>query len=359
MYTNDGSRGAQTRQLPMLFLMLGPSDDVYTTLITMAPGQNATVSPDANVWQSTFASWYYQLFIRVLPSAILIVSGVTALVYFVSHIRLMDADYSITVPKASRSLARRATFIRKSLSLPHAVLATEVLTSTLSGVVLSIGGYMSTPNLPYPVVAYFVTLLSGWSLASSVMSSSVWIRHLSLICEQEALLSRILRGDYPAVFALLLAIPVAIDTAFSVLCSTYGNGSVLVIAASSSIFLLQLVVGLHVLFGVMNYYWIVRNIQRRTVSGATRWTTTGMDAFLARLARCALGMSLSMILVCIGSALAALASESLYNPPRWTFCFALTINGRALDSAFRVAMFKPRSNSVEPEGAQVTIVAAR
>ncbi|XXQ33394.1 TRP C-terminal domain-containing protein [Plasmodiophora brassicae] len=337
LYSNDGTRGAHTRHLPMLFLQIGPSSELYSALVAEAPGKNVTVYPDVNVWQATFASWYYQLFVRVLPSLVLVASGVTALVYCVSHARVICDNYDDSrIAMEPRSLTSRVAFARRSLRLPHAVLVIEVITATLSGIVLAVGGYYSTPNLPLPVVEYFITLLSGWSFTSSLLSSSVWIRHLSRVVDSNALLTRVLRGDHPAVFVALAVFPVALDTAVSIMFSAYINAPIVTTITSGIVFLLQLTVSLHVLWGVFRYYWTVRRTTN-AVGGAK-----DMDAFLVRLSRCALGMSLSMILFCTGTALMGIAVSFVYSPPGFTVCFTLAYTGRALDSAFRVAMFRPR-----------------
>lgn len=327
--------------LPMLFLQIGPSYDIFDILRTHAAGQNVTVFPDENVWQTTFASWYYQLFVRILPSVVLIVSGGVAVVFLASHVRRITDKYMDVVPVGQRSFSRWATFVRSSANLPHAVLLIETTTATLSGVALAIGGHFSTPNLPYPAVMYFLSLLGGWSLASSLLSASVWIRQVAGLIDSEMILTRILRGDYPIAFILLVFVPVAADTAISAIWATYMYAEVIATVEGAMLFLLQMTVSVHVLVVVLRYYWFARDVQSRTTGVTGR--KPGMDALLARLSRCALGMSLSMIMVCIGTALPALQPvRFLYTPAGWTLSFSLAFNGRALDSAFRVAMFKPR-----------------
>lgn len=355
MYASDGSRGARTRHLTMLFLRIGPSTNLFKQLVANASGMNATVSPDLNVWQTTFASWYYQLFIRFLPSLLMIVSGLTATVYFSFHMSIINAEYKSTTPESRRSLPRWVKFVFKSVGLPHAVLVNEMFTATLPGIVIAVGGFYSTPNLPFPVVEYFVTALDGWSFASSLLSASVWVRHLSRLIESRSVLTRIVRGDYPTLFILLIAIPVALDTTISTLLSMYYNAPTFSTIASAVNFLLQLTVGLHVLLGVMQYYWTVRTVHSKATKAVGQGK--GMDAILRRLSRCALGMSLSMFFFCIGTMLMAASPTFMYTPTGWTTCFSLCYIGRAMDSAFRVAMFKPRSvpgtkKTVIPAGEQ-------
>ncbi|CEO98995.1 Uncharacterized protein PBTT_06222 [Plasmodiophora brassicae] len=344
MYSNDGSRGAHTRHLPMLFLNIGPSGVLYDALVSDAPGRNATVRPDVNVWRSALASWYYQLFVRILPSVVLIVSGMTAAVFLVVHMRIIDGEHmSDAHTVRQRSLPRRASFIWKALGLPHAVLAIEVATSTLSGAVLAIGGFYSTPNLPYPVLQYFTTSLGGWSLSASLLSASAWIRHLPVVVDA-SLATRLIRGDRPVAFALLLTVPVAIDTAGSVLFALYNSNQVVPTVVSALGFVFQLTFSLHVLVSVMHYYRTARRVRLQATRAAGD-QDDGMGPVLTRLSRCVLGMSLSMILICVGAALVVASSAHLYRPSQWTICWTLVYNGRALDSAFRVAMFKPRPTS--------------
>ncbi|XXQ33429.1 Uncharacterized protein PBTT_03890 [Plasmodiophora brassicae] len=340
VYGNDGSRGARTRHLEMLFLQVGPSRDVYDTLIATAPGQDAAVHPDVNVWQATMASWYYQLFVRILPSAVLIVAGTIAMLYFAFHMRLINNGYRSDVPAAVRCFDRWATFVRGAVGLPHAVLAIEMVTATLSGIVLAIGGFYSTPNLPYPVVQCFLSLLSGWSLVCSLLSASVWVRHLADLLESTSWLTRVFRGDHPHAFAVLLVIPVVIDTAISAMWATNFYLPLVSSIVAATLFVFQLTVGLYVLMIVLRYYTTVRDVQSQA-KGFAAGSESGMQRLLTRLCRCALGMSLSTIMVCLGT-LMAVSTPFLFSPTGWTICFALTYNGRALDSAFRVAMFKPR-----------------
>lgn len=339
----------------MLFLQAGPTNDVYSTLMNDAPGKNATVLPDVNVWQATLASWYYQLFVRFLPSTVLIGSGVASSIFFAAHMRIIDEKYKIAVPVDRRSLRRWAAFHQKEIGHPHIVLAVEMITATVSGAVLAIDGFYSTSNLPYPVVQYFITLLSGWSFAASLLSASVWIRHLSRVVESKTLLTRILRGDKRIAFILLAVVPIAIDTVASVFFAIPINSPFVATIVSAVIFLLQLVVSLHVLVGVLRYYWTARNVRLKT-SRAVAGPGERMDTILLRLSRCALGMSLSMILLCTGTALMAVSSTFMYTPSGWTTCFSLSYNGRALDSAFRVAMFKPRTTRRSAASSVASIV---
>lgn len=325
----------------MLFLRIGPSNDVYTTLLTYAPEQNATVSPDVNVWKATLESWYYQLFIRILPGTALMGLGCTAIVYFAFHMRIIDDAYKSAVPEERRSLARRSEHFRHSFGLPHAVLAIEMCTATVSGIVVAIDGLHSTPNLPFPVVEFFMTLLSGWSFAASLLSASVWTKQVLELIESKTFLTRIIRGDYPTVFIVLVVVPIAVDTSISAVWSTYYYSDTLTGIAAVILFLFQLTLGLHVLGSVLRYYRFVSEVQSQTVSAAGR--AQGMDALLARLSRCALGMSLSTMMVCFGTALSAASIKFLNSPTGWTVCFAFAYAGRALDTGFRVAMFKPRS----------------
>ncbi|SPQ95930.1 unnamed protein product (mitochondrion) [Plasmodiophora brassicae] len=341
VYSHDGSRGSRTRHLPMLFLRAGPSSDVYDTLVTQAPGQIAAVYPDVNVWHATFSSWQYQLFIRALPSAVLIASGTIAAAYSTLHLRLIYEGYVHDVPAGRRSVPRYVLYLRQSVGLPHYVLAIETVTATLCGSVLAINGFFSTPNLAFPTATYFMTLLSGWSFVASLLSSAVWIRQAAGLIDSKTFLTRVLRGDHPLVFALMVIVPVAVDTAVSVVWSSYIYTALLSSIGAVVQFLSQLTVGVHVLFTVLRYYWFVHDVQSLSVHASGR--QPGMDDLLARLSRCALGMSLSMILICIGTALMAVSTSFLFSPSGWTICFSLAYNGRALDSVFRVAMFRPRT----------------
>ncbi|XXQ33440.1 Uncharacterized protein PBTT_03902 [Plasmodiophora brassicae] len=340
MYENDGSRGSRTRHLPMLYLQIGPSSDMLDVLVAHAPGQYATVYPDVNVWQATYASWYYQFFVRILPSTVLIGSGCLASVFLVLHMRLINARYKQDVPMARQSLARRITYVRHALGMVHAVLAIDAVTDPISGIVLAVGGFFSTPNLPHSVVVSFLTLLGGWSFVSALLSASVWIRQLTKIISSDSILTRVMRGDHPLAFALMLTIPVAVDTSISAFWYTYYYSDVTTGLAGAILFVFEITVGLHVLASVLRYFMFINDVHGRTAGVERR--RPGMDALLARLSRYALGISLSLIMVCSGTALSAVSVRFVNSPLGWTLCFSLGYTGRALHSAFQVAMFRPK-----------------
>ncbi|XXQ33340.1 Uncharacterized protein PBTT_03800 [Plasmodiophora brassicae] len=237
-----------------------------------------------------------------------------ATAFFVFHMRLINDHYAADVPAGRRSCAPWVNLVLHSWGLPHAVLAIEMTTATLSGIILAIGGYYSTPNLSYPVVQYFVTLLGGFSLASSILSASDWNPQLAGLLSSESLLTRVLRGDLPVAFVPLATVPVVLDTAISASWATYYYSSVMTTIAALTMFLLQLTVGLHVLVYVIRYHRVVVGLQSKT-NRATR-QSPGMGPLLARLSRCALGMSLSMILFSIGTAMTA--SSSVFLTARWS-----------------------------------------
>ncbi|XXQ34500.1 Transmembrane protein [Plasmodiophora brassicae] len=344
MYAQDGTHGARTRHQPMLFVNIGVDADQYDALTRFAIGQNATVAPDVNAWQDTLSSWYYQLFVRILPSAVLIGSGVAAAIYLVGHMRILAQAYEGSVPSNCRSSGRYATFVRQSVGVPHVVLTIEATTSTLCGVVLAIGGFCSTANLQQPVVLYFGALMTGWSFASSVLAAHRWTASVTDVMpfQDVSWLTRVVRGDYRLASILLVVLPILCETASSTAYSMYVLSPLVEAGVSLMLFILQLAVGLNVLTSVLRYYLLANDVQRQTAVAIGN-PQTAFKTVLARLGRCALGMSLSMVLVCCGTLLMGASHKFLFSPSGWTLSFSLSYAGRALDTAFRVAMFRPRS----------------
>lgn len=344
IWLHDGTFGSRTRALRPMFLLTGPSANVYEALIGNLPGRNVTIYPDVNVWEAAYAGLSYQLFVRGFPSAILILSGLSAAVFFIVHMRNIAARVTRDTP-SNRSVpaARRLRLVASYIALPHVTLFVEMVTATAAGLVLAVGGYYSTPNIEFPVQAFFSTLLGGWGLACSIACAMTWTRKLTEVigARDVSWITRIIRGDKPIVTALLCTIPIVLDTAVTsnfthnycppILANGYGVISTL----------FQIVIGVHVIISVCRYHRMVLKVQVGVGELSLR-RDANVDKVMQRLSRCALGLSLSMILNCCGSGIIGAAPVYAYTPEGWTLAWTLTYTGRALDSVFRVAMFKPR-----------------
>lgn len=339
-YNNDGAQGASTRSLPMLLLQTGPSQSLADTIMAFAPGTNATVFPDANPWLPTLSSWYYQVFVRILPSTILIGSGATAAAFFAMHLLVMQRRFVGKVPQHCRTPRRLLEFAVDHMGLGQVTLFVEMITATLSGVILAVGGYCSTPNLPDTVVFFFTSLLCGWSFACSIASATVWTREYEKVAGKPhpSLMNRILSGEYRFVTLTLCLVPIVLDTIMSVAFAMNYFAPLLVEAGSVTLFLLEVLLSVHVLIGVVRFYWKARVVGIQVQDAVCN--TSSVNRVLQRISHSALGLSLSMIIACIGLALTGLQSF-VFSPAGFTTSFSLSYMGRALDSAFRVAMFKP------------------
>lgn len=149
LYTNDGSRGARTRRVPMPFLLVGSSDELNGVLTARAPGQNATVFPDVDIWRSTFASWCYQLFVRALSSTVLIVSGVPTAAYY--HRRLQEVGRAgTTIGGEVGRLCGTSSWIAACRPWPSRSWLRPCAAPCWQST-----GFFSTPNLSYSVAAHF------------------------------------------------------------------------------------------------------------------------------------------------------------------------------------------------------------
>ncbi|XXQ34194.1 TRP C-terminal domain-containing protein [Plasmodiophora brassicae] len=345
-YIQDGSHGARTRWHAMMYLdFIPPSQAIMDAMLDSA-GTNVTVYPDPNAWVDTYQSWYYQTFVRFIPSLIFIASGLVAAYFFAIHMVLVrdDADSRNNY----KSLPARVGTIARKISSAHTVLAIEMVTSTTIGVVDAASGFFSNSTLPDRLVLYMFMHFNGWGLACSVLSARVWYRHLHAVMEpvgNVSIVTRVLRGDYVWVTCFLCAASIIADTAGSVYFATFHLTSGVAIVTGAFILTMQLVLGTNLLIATVRFFLTARETTS-TVSGAVVPNSrVPMQRVLRRLAACALGLALSMLLYCSGLLIIAGQQDYFDTPPGWTLAWSLGITGRALDSAFRVAMFRPRRRS--------------
>lgn len=348
MYLQDGSFGAHTRSSRTFFLQVELTTQQYQAIISMAPNLNATIFPDANVWGATFSSWYYQLFIRILPSTILISSGLFAVVFLVQHALIRNDRFNMDTVASRRTFRRRLLFFVSTADLPVVALAIEMVTATLPGVILAIDGFQSNAALPYTVVGFFSTLLNGWSMVCSLVSAKMWAKRLSDITpgREPSLITRIIQGDYWLISVFLYLSPVIIDVLFNV-CIALGYDVPIILAGGPAVeVLIQIAISSSLIAGAVRYYRTVNGIQQN--AGAAIQHDTSVECLMKRLCRCALGLAIAMVVSCSGIILLGLAPATAYTPNGFTVATALFYNGRAMDSAFRVVMFKPRERDNAP-----------
>ncbi|XXQ33498.1 Uncharacterized protein PBTT_03960 [Plasmodiophora brassicae] len=345
-FGHDGTRGARTRSPPMLYVWTGPSQAEYQMVEAAAGlGYNATVFPDRNVWVGTYTSWYYQLFVRAIPGTVLLGAGAVAAVFLAVHLMNIAKRYNSSTgsaPREGNAQRHRITYIVKRIGIPQVTLMVEAITATAAGLGLAIGGLYSTSNLSEGASGFFITLLSGWGFACSIGSGIAWNRDLHAVVDTGAkpsLATRILRGDYRTATAALCIVPILLDTAVSASIAMQYSPLLLDLVYIAVLFALQLMVSGHIIAGVVRFYKVARQVRRNVVRNGN----DAVDGVLKRLSFCALGMALSMIMYCAGAAVLAIPSVG-FSPGGWTVSFAMSNTARALDSAFRVAIFKPRSN---------------
>lgn len=357
MFHHDGSRGALARSSKTMFLEIHPTLDEYQAMADLAPNLNATMFSDTNVWGPMYSSWRYQVFVRILPSAILIGSGLLAMMFVVQHSAIMHERFVETVPAKHRTCRRCLRFFINTADLPYVALHIEMVTATLAGVILAVGGLWGDDTLPASVTGFFITLLGGWSMDCSLVSARLWAKKLGDIMpgRQPSLFDRIIQGDYPAISVMLYLVPVVFDTAFST-CLAMNIQSPLILLGGAAISIqLQVAVSMNVIVGVVRFYRTV-NVLHRTVGNAVHQGHASVDMLMKRLSRCALGLALSMIMAGAGTVILALLPGFAYTPEGYLLAAALYCNGRALDTAFRVLMFQPRQADAptavnEPPGA--------
>lgn len=337
IWLHDGTKGANTRSVPVMFLLTGPDPEQYDLLTkSIAAGTNATLYPDENEWSAAYASPYYQLFVRGIPSAILILSGLCAAVFLYRHIANLVSN---STGKSS------VQYVVSRIGLPQMTLFVEMITATLSGAILAVGGFGSTPNLPHPVQGFFTMSMSGWSLMCSVTSTIPWTRQLTEVTGTDNLswFTRIMAGERQTVTIFLCLLPVLLDTAVASCFSKNYNPPLLEDGYAIVMTVMELVIGMHLVFStVIRYFRLASDITKRANNKNPARDVDGMASVLARLSRCALGLGVSMLLCVVGMVIIGAAPVYSFTPDGFTLTWALFLTGRSLDSAFRVSMFKPR-----------------
>lgn len=342
MFSHDGSNGARTRSSRTMCLQIQPTADEYEAMVAMAPNLNATIFPDVNVWGDMFSSWRYQVFVRILPSAILIGSGLLAAVFLVQHAALMHVRFTDTVAADRRTFRRRLRFFLSTADLPFVALHIEAVSATLAGAILAIGGYLGSAVLTGSVVGFFATLLTGWSLVCSLLCARFWTNKLADITpgRRPALITRIIQGDYWSATVALYLLPIVLDTSFSVCLALNYDLPVVLLGGPIGTVLVQAVISSNVIVGAIRYHRTVQGIHGAV--GAAVHPDTAVDSLMKRLNRCAVGLAVSMMVSSSGTVLLGLLPSFAYTPDGFTLAIALFYNGRAMDSAFRVLMLQPR-----------------
>ncbi|CEP02618.1 hypothetical protein PBRA_002585 [Plasmodiophora brassicae] len=342
MYQHDGSRGGLTRNLPMLFLVISPPESISRAIVQAAARLGDVAAfPDENVWSLTYSSWYYQLLVRVLPSVIAIAAGALAGMFLLWHCRGIVRQYHQKVPCSSRSVTRFVRFISKNVSYVHFVLAIEFVTSTLLGAVIAIGGNWSTPGLSAQVSNYFGLWLSGWGWACAVMATMFWSRMLEEAAPRASapLMYRVFRGDFALVTAILCIAPIVFENVLSALCVVDCSSSSLLNIGGLFGVTVQLLISYHLLVTV---YLFHKEASRVTNAVSCSSSQVSMFAFLRRLSSCALGVAVASMLCVVAISMLTISYSFLHTPTGWTVIWGLGLNGRALDAAFQVLLFKPR-----------------
>lgn len=233
----------------MLFLQISPSPELHAAL---KPGMKARVSPDPNVWEPVFSSWYYQTFLRYLPGTVLIAAGLAAATFLVTHVSLVNDRFLARFPVERRTTQRRLAYIWDRISgLQLTMLFIEAITATILGLVVVIGGWCSTSNLPAPVVLFFMCGLCGWGFACSIMATIVWNRKLHELfpVDKPSVLTRLFRGDWWWGSAALAIAPLSLNTAMSTLFSQYHTTIAFQGTVTVTFLVLQILVGFHSIYG--------------------------------------------------------------------------------------------------------------
>ncbi|XXQ31608.1 PA domain-containing protein [Plasmodiophora brassicae] len=347
-YVNDPhSRHIPNDRLPIPYVYVQVTPEAQDAILSASPNTTVSVAPDHNVWVDVYGSWQYQLLLRWVPAMIFTMSGCMAALFLFQHMRIV---VGATEPNARRRWRTLCRSIASRLSLPHFTLALEISTTFPLAIESAIGGFYSTGNLPGPVHNLFLTSLSGFGFVSTILSATFWNKCLDQIDIREAksasVLTRIIRGDRLIYTVALCAIPLAFDIVVCIAYAMYFDLKYpLIDIANGAMFaLLQLVVGMHFLYGAVSYRIEAKKIVEAVT---TNNRDKKMNALLHRLSRYAILLGLSMITYVAGAAIIAGWPEFFFSPRGWMISWSLTNIGRACESLWHVLMFRPRSSPVQ------------
>lgn len=332
-----------TRRLPIMLAELKTFDfNSVLKAIADNPGAQLRGRLDVNVWVAAYLSPVYQIFVRWVPAIIYLTTAVLAVAWLVQRMRFIVIDYSRTTVTARRSVGTTCQFVlSNSWNLPSISLMLEMVTCTMNGCVLAIGGFMSTSNLPSGIVYFFGTQLSGVNFASDVLAALFWQRMRQAPTDSRPRWTpvRIARTS------LMVFVPIALDTLASLTLSVPGVGraigpsvalNVAAIAGAVNCFC-QLVIGVHFMNHSMRFVMETKNLRAHFRRSSDR-VDADMDAFVARLARWTALLGLTQ-LIYVGVSPVATAPD-FYSPSVWTTFWSVVGISKSTASFCRVNMFK-------------------
>lgn len=348
-YASDNSPTAMlaTRRLPIMVLSLSTNEiDLMVAALADHPQARVRVQIDTNVWVAAFASPVYQLFVRVIPATIYLIAAALAVIYMVQRLRFVHADFLAKTIERRRSLKAACRYIVvHGLRIPDASLLLEFVSCTLNGVVIAVGGFCSTSNLPGGLVNFFLPQLAGASIAGDVLAAIVWqrMRNPSPSGANNWPMSRI------ATVSVMILLPIAIDTIVSLTFAVPGTGRALgrwmadnIAAIAGALFcLLQLVIGIH--FLSQSTRFILETRSRRASLRGRGGLDASMDVMIARLARWTALLGVCQLVFVAITPIAVL--PSFKTPPVWTAYWAVVGTSKAMSALCCVNMFKQRRKS--------------
>lgn len=331
----DGLLMRRPHTMPYLYVRLDDS------AVGRLSNISVSASPDVNVWGALYTSWVYQVALRWVPAATFTVAACLAAWHLFQHVRIKMQD-----PDVARLHGFRFTgALWRRIGYQHAALALDAVVSATLAIVYAVGGWYSTSNLPGPAIDFFVTNLSGAGFAVTCLSSAMWLRQLDAIDPSAnwSKVTRLLRGDRPAFTVVLCVALLTLDTSVSVLYTTHFdlkypgfdtiNGACFAIT--------ELVYGIILVRSAVLFKIKASGI-RSKVRGSTSNSRAALDAVLARLSHCAIGLGGALLCSVVALALIPLLGDQFYSPTGWPFAWSLYAFGRSMSSIFRVIMLTPR-----------------
>jgi hypothetical protein len=228
-------------------------------------------------------------------------------------------------------------FATNAINLPNGALILEMVTCTLNGLVLAIGGLRSTSNRPLAIGNFFTTQLSGFTFVSTILAGLVW----SQLCNPTE--QRPWTTCRKVKLALGLIIPLALDTMASLVMSVREVGhslgetvaSNIVAMAGGTVALMQLVAVAY--FTNASVRFIIESRVQQTELGVLNFDAR-MDAFLRRLSWWTVGLGTSMTVYVFTLPITIL--PVFYTPSVWTACWSVGGLSKSIGSICRVNMLR-------------------
>ncbi|SPQ95753.1 unnamed protein product (mitochondrion) [Plasmodiophora brassicae] len=330
----------------MLFVRFHLDSDMANVLTRTVSDSNAAsvvieVTPDYNVWLDVIASWWYIVFVQVLPAIYYGTCSVLAVFYLYRHIcfAISEPDHAtpVTMRNRSRSLCGPLGRVVLRWSIPQTALLVESA-ATMVLCVNSASDFGAALNFDYLALCVLQSQLSGVSCSCTLLSAIFWgrCRDKLFACGKPPSPLERFAGRHQRLLSTmmwtLVALPAVADTVL---------GIVIGYRIAAQFFLEAYTLILMVVYAIIAVYFFQQaRLFRKDASRVVGGVDPDMLAFVARISRwttrCALCMIFTICILPIG------ATIWLWEPTGWTVFWTLTSVSRSGISLCHIQEFRPR-----------------